>query len=193
MASQCVYLAVCASVFKIRIAKHKEGGGRMPDGYTPTNEGTSFSVQNISAVSITKSPRKQCALDLLGHSCHSRYSRHMRASESGLSNWSSSLIFRWLGAKCDHLRRRGRVWDRTAPWNKRLLNYRIICSPAFEWHADPSNRVLRPRPRSPRDPCLWKNPQWGSVYRCRIAWIGWDRNFWNSKCWYWANTENPCS
>ena len=36
----------------------------MCDGYTPRNEGTSFSVQSICAVFIIKSLPKQCAIDL---------------------------------------------------------------------------------------------------------------------------------
>jgi len=36
----------------------------MSDGYTRRNEATPFSVQSISAASIIKSLRKQCAVDL---------------------------------------------------------------------------------------------------------------------------------
>ena len=73
MASHYVPLAVCGSVFTIRVADRVTGGGsRMSDGYTPRNEGPFFSVQSIKAVSIIKSQRKQCADDLSGHSCHIR-------------------------------------------------------------------------------------------------------------------------
>ena len=44
----------------------------MSDGYTPRNEGTSFSVQSICAVSIIKILQKQCAVDLYAHSYHIR-------------------------------------------------------------------------------------------------------------------------
>ena len=58
----------------------------MSDGYTPRKEGTSFRVQSTCAVSIIKSLRKQYAVDLYGHSCHSTYSGHVIASEIRLSN-----------------------------------------------------------------------------------------------------------
>ena len=64
MASQCVPLAVCESVFTIGVLGRVIEGGRMSDGYTPRNEGTSFSVQSICAVSIIKSLLKQCTADL---------------------------------------------------------------------------------------------------------------------------------
>jgi len=72
MASQCVPLAVCGTVFTIRVVGRVIEGGRMSDGYTPRNEGTSFSVQSICAVSIIKSLWKQCAADLYAHSYHIR-------------------------------------------------------------------------------------------------------------------------
>jgi hypothetical protein len=73
MPSQFVPLALCGSVFKIRVADRVTGyGGRMSDGYMPRNEVMSFSVQSICAVSIIKSRQKQCADDLSGHSCHFR-------------------------------------------------------------------------------------------------------------------------
>ena len=59
-----VPVVVCGSVFKIRVANPVIEGGRMSDGYTLRNEGTSFSVQCIYAVSIMKSRGKQCAVDL---------------------------------------------------------------------------------------------------------------------------------
>ena len=72
MASQCVHLAVFGSVFTIRVADRvTEGDGRMSDGYTQ-NQGTSFSVQSICAVSIIKSHVKQFAVDLCEHCCHIR-------------------------------------------------------------------------------------------------------------------------
>ena len=49
MASQYVPLAVCGYVFMIRFTERVIEGGRMSDGYTPRNEGTSFSVQSICA------------------------------------------------------------------------------------------------------------------------------------------------
>ena len=72
MASQCDPLAVCGSVFTIRVAERVIEGGRMSDGYTPRNEGRSFSVQSICAVPIIKNLRKQCAVDLYTHSYHIR-------------------------------------------------------------------------------------------------------------------------
>ena len=58
------WLAECRSVFTISVAGRVIEGGRMSDGYTPRNEGTSFSVQNICVVSIIKSLWKQCAAEL---------------------------------------------------------------------------------------------------------------------------------
>ena len=73
MARQCVRLAVCGSVFTIRVADRvTEGDGRMSDGHTPRNEGTSFSVHSICVVSIIKSQLKDCAVDLCGHYCNIR-------------------------------------------------------------------------------------------------------------------------
>ena len=40
------------------VAEREEGNGRTSGGYTLRNEGTSFSVQSICAMSITKIPRK---------------------------------------------------------------------------------------------------------------------------------------
>ena len=43
MVNQWVPLAVCGSVFTIRVADRViQGGGKMSDGYTTRNEGTSF-------------------------------------------------------------------------------------------------------------------------------------------------------
>ena len=72
MASQCVPLAVCGSVFTIRVAVRVIEGGRMYDGKEPRNEGTSFNMQSIWAVTIIKSLWKQCAADLYAHSYHIR-------------------------------------------------------------------------------------------------------------------------
>jgi len=42
-----VPVVVCGSVFKIRVANPVIEGGRMSDGYTPSYESTSFSLQSI--------------------------------------------------------------------------------------------------------------------------------------------------
>ena len=82
---------LCVSVFTIRVAERVVERSRMSDGYTPRNEFPSFSVLSICAVSIIKSLRKQCAVDLYAQ-LYSRYSIHVIAAESGLSNRSSSYI-----------------------------------------------------------------------------------------------------
>ena len=52
MASQCVPLAMCGSVFTIRVAERFIEGGRMSEGYSPRNEGTFFSVQRIAPCAL---------------------------------------------------------------------------------------------------------------------------------------------
>ena len=70
------FLAICGSVCTIRVAERVIEGGRMSDGYTPRNEGTSFNVQSICAVSIIKILRKECAADLYSHTYHIQQTRN---------------------------------------------------------------------------------------------------------------------
>ena len=85
MASHCVPLAVCGSVFTIRVAERVIEGSRMSDGYTPRNEGTSCSVQGICAVPVIKSLAETVRnLSTRTQLSYSRYSRHMIVLDSGL-------------------------------------------------------------------------------------------------------------
>ena len=80
----------------------------MSDGYTSRNEGTSFIVHGMCAVSIIESLWQQCAVDLYAHSYHIRGRADTRQLwKMAFQTEDPVLYCPRRGAKCDIRRRRG--------------------------------------------------------------------------------------